>query len=87
MRLHCNLNIHGICRTLLAQAMGKMFELNVQTALQAYTTTTRDLLALFYQLSATLITALRCSTLVNMTVITMVASLFTAIWENILKIT
>ena len=51
--------------------------------LEAYTTTTKNLLALSYQLSATLITALHCSTLVNMTVTAIAASLFTVIWEII----
>ena len=71
----------------LAQSMGNMFELNVQKTLEAYTTTARDFLALFYKLSTTLITALRCSTLVNMVVITIAVSLFTATSEDILKIT
>ena len=47
-RLNNNLKIHGICRTSLAQSMVNMFELNVQETLEAYTTTTRDFLALFY---------------------------------------
>ena len=51
-----------------------MFELNNQKTLEAYTTTTMDLLALTYQLSETLITASRCSKLANMTVITIAAS-------------
>ena len=67
--------------------MGNTFELNVQKTLEAYDTTTRDFLTLFYSLSATLITALRFSTLVNIPVITIEASLFTATWEDILKIT
>ena len=50
-------------------------------SLQAYTTTTRDFLASFYLIFATLITALRCSTLVNIAVITTAASLFTATRE------
>ena len=74
------LKIHGICRTSLAQSMGNMFELNVQKTLEAYTTTARDFLVLFYSLSAMLITALRCSTLVNMAVITIAVSLFSAIF-------
>ena len=86
-RLHNSLKIHGICCTSQAQSMGSTFELNVQKTLEAYNTTTRDFLALFYQLSATLITALRFLTLVNIPVITIAASLFTATWEDILKIT
>ena len=66
--------------------MGNTFELNVQKTLEAYNTTTRDFLTLFYSLSATLITALRFSTLVNIPVIT-IEALFTATWEDILKIT
>ena len=86
-QLHNNLKIHRICRTSLAQSMGNMFELNVQKTLEASTRTTRYFLALFNQLSSTLITALRCPMLVNMPVITIAASLFTATWEDILKIT
>ena len=85
-RLHNNLKITWNMPHIIGSIDRNMFELNIQKTLETYTTTTRDFLALF-QLCATLITALRCSTLVNMTVITIAASLFTATWEDIFKIT